>query len=396
LHIGAVLAPKAWARHDLGSAMVCFCKHTMTHLQHVLPKLSATASASLSANLSTSSTVSAKASLAEPGLAALAAWLAKNGLPAAPWQPDPAWRNLQLPKLTLNASAVATLQAFAQLHTLAHALGMDLMVSAQATAFTRLAATLNARLSAMLAERAGPVRPAAWLKLSATLSASAQVSEALRLGLFPTAPALTMPPVGPPLSLWRAFLSELRTLLPVIAIANQLHLDLQASLSEQFAPIVRAMLRIPMPVMSANLALMAHLTAALSAIAQLRAALGIDPLEAGLPAMHAMVSERVSATATLVEKTTRMSLRELLALLPKIPVEYCPTLMAPPAVVNAAVSLNLPPLTWQVPPIARLPVLNVGLPVAAFCTQLKAAMNLQAALKPCALGCDAAKLLAAL
>jgi hypothetical protein len=372
--------------------MVCFCKHTMTQLQHVLPKLSATATVSLSATAS----VSTRASHAEPSLAALATWLAKNGLPAAPWQPDPAWRTVQLPKPTLSANSIATLQAFAQLHALAMALGMDLTKAAQATAFARLAATLNARLSTTLAHLSAPVSPSAWLKLSASLSASAQVNEALRLGLLPVAPALTVPPVGPPLSLWRAFLSELRALLPVIAIANQLHLDLHASLSEQFAPMVRAMLRIPMPVMTANLALMANLTAALSAIAQLRAALGIDPLEAGLPAVHAMVSERVSASASLVEQTTRMSLKELLAALPKIPVEYCPTLMAPPAVVNAAVSLNLPPLTWQVPPMASVPVLSTGLPVAAFCTQLKAAMNLQAAAKPCASGCDAAKLLAAL
>jgi len=372
--------------------MVCFCKHTMTQLHLVIPGLSATASASLSVSAS----ISAKASLAEPGLAALAAWLAKHGLPASPWQPDPAWRNLHLPKPTLSASAIATLQAFAQLHALALSLGMDLMVAAQATAFARLAATLNARLSAMAAQLSAPVSPAAWLKLSASLSASTQVSEALRLGLLPVAPALTLPAMGPPLSLWRAFLSELRALLPVIAIANQLHLNLQAGLSEQLAPMLRAMLRIPMPVMTANLALMANLTAALSAIAQLRASLGIDPLEAGLPAIHAMVSERLMATATLVEQTTRMSLRELLALLPKIPVEYCPTLMAPPAVINAAVSLNLPPLTWQVPPMASLPVLGTGLPVAAFCTQLKAALNLQASVKPCASGCDAATLLSAL
>jgi hypothetical protein len=372
--------------------MVCFCKHTMTALHLALPKLGASASAAASLSAS----VSASASIHDTGLAALTAWLAKHGLPAAPWQPDPAWLDVQLPKPTLNAGAIATLQAFAQLHTLALALGMDLTVAAEATAFARLAATLNARLAAMLPQLSGPVSPTAWLKLSAMLSASVQVTEAVRLGLFPVAPALTVPETGPQLSVWRAFLSALRALLPVIAIANQLHLTLTANLSDQLSPMIRAMLRIPMPVMTANLSLMASLTAVLSAIAQLRLGLGIDPLEAGLPAVQAMVSARVSAAAMLVEQTTHMSLRELLDVLPKMPVAYCPTLMAPQAVVSAAVSLNLPPLTWQVPPMASLPVLSTGLPVAAFCTQLNAAMNLQASTRPCASGCDAARLLGAL
>jgi len=356
----------------------------MTRLQLALPSLSASASLSAGASLSATASIS--------GLGALAAWLAKNGLPASPWQPDPAWLNSQLPKPTLNASAVATLQAFAQLHTLAQSLGMNLMVPAQATAFARLAATINARLTAMSGQLgASPVNAAAWIHLSAAVSASAQVSAAARLGLFP--PGMAVPPMGPPLSLWRAFLAALRDLLPVIAIATQLKLDLSANLSDQLAPMLRVMLRIPMPQISATASLMASLTAALSAVAQLRATLGVEPLEMGVPAIRAMVSEHVSATVGLVEQSARCSLAELLGLLPKI--EYCPTLMAPPAVVNAALSMNLPPLTWQVPPMASLPVLSVGLPVAAFCAQLKAAMNLQAAVAPCGSGCDAAALMAA-
>jgi hypothetical protein len=362
--------------------MVCFCKHTMTRLQIALPALSESASLSASASFSASASVSA--------LGALAAWLAKNGLPASPWQPDPAWREVQLPRPTLNASAVATLQAFAQLHALAGSLGMNLMVPAQATAFARLAATLNARLTALSGQLGAPINAAAWIQLSAALSASAQVSAAARLGLF--LPGMALPPMGPPLSLWRAFLSALRDLLPIIAIATQLKLDLSANLSEQLAPMLRIMLRIPMPAMSATASLMASLTAALSAVAQLRATLGIEPLEAGLPAVRAMVSEHVSATVSLVEQSARCNLGELLGLLPKI--EYCPSLMAPPAVVNAAVALNLPPLTWQVPAMASLPVLSVGLPVASFCAQLKAALSLQAALAPCGSGCDAAALAA--
>ena len=360
--------------------MVCFCKDTMSRINLMLPALGAAAS------LDAAVDVNAQLSLS-PDLQALADWLALLGLPAAPWQPDPAWLELRLPELTLSADAVMTLQAFAQLQVLALSLGLDLMVPAQATAFARLAVTLQARLSATLALGVA-VNPLAWTQLSSAMTASAQVRAALALGLFPAPP-----PMGPPLLPWRAFLRQLRALLPVIAIATQLNLNLSVSLAEQLAPMLRAMLRIPMPVMTATLSLMAELTTALSAVAQVRLALGIDPLALGLPVVRLMVIEQLTATEQMVVQATGVKLPNLLALLPQI--DFCPSLMATPATVAAAVALNLPPLAWRIPAFETLPVLSVGLPVAAFCAQLQAATGLQASASPCGGGCDAAALMAA-
>ena len=370
--------------------MVCFCTNTMHQLRMVLPTLNAAtgASASVATRVDAQVSLAIDASLGPHApVRALAAWLAQAGLPAAPWSPDLAWLSMTLPRPTLDAGAVATLQAFAQLQVMAQALGMDLTTAAQATAFTRLAATLDARLSVLIAETGGPIDPGPWLQLAAAASASTQVTAALRLGVLPVLPQTGPPPMGPPLAPWRPFLSQLRALLPLVAVAGQLRLDLSAGLSAQLAPTLRAMLRIPMPAMTASLSLMASLSAALAAIAQLKVDLGIAPLKLGLPAVRLLVAEKMQAAATLVEQNTGRPLSALITTLPRI--DYCPSLMATADVVSAAMSLQLPPATWQVPPMANLPVLCVGLPVAAFCTQLKAAMALEASLSPCGAGCDA-------
>jgi hypothetical protein len=283
---------------------------------------------------------------------------------------------------------------------MAQLMGLNLMVPAQATAFARLAATITARLTAM--QQASPIllNPAPWSQLSASLTAADQVKSAVGLGLFPTPPVM-----GPPLSLWRAFLSQLRALLPMVALTRQLGLTDQASASANFsaelAAAVRPMLAIPMPVLPpAVMTLMANLIAALAAIAHLKQTLGVDPLEAGLPAVQTMVAERLQTTAALVEQTVGMSpaalLADLQALAPARQPEYCPTMMASSAAVNAAVNLKVSALTWHVPAIASLPILNTGLPIAALAAQMNAALGLQASPAPCAQGCDAAALLAAL
>ena len=366
--------------------MVCFCHHTASRLQLILPQLSVDLNVSLDIALAVE-------------VRAIASWLASFGLPAAPWQPDEAWLDIELPTLSLSASAMATISAFAQLRADVLAqFGIDLLIPGQANAFIRLVATLNARLSAMLSLDASlglslAVTANAWVKLSAILTATAQVEAALALGLFPTPPAL-----GPPLSQWRPFLVRLRALLPLIAASIQLGLDLTADISVQLAAMLRVMLRIQLPTLSLpSLTLSASLTAAFSAVAQLRLSLGIDPIEIGLPAVQLMVAERVSVTARLVESSLGISLSMLLELLLQLPrLEFCATLMAPPEVVRVAMSINataLASINWQVPVTASLPVLSVGLPLISLTAQLKAALGLSASLTPCGSSCDAAALL---
>lgn len=362
--------------------MVCFCKHTMGQLQLALPRLD----------------VSAELDLAlAADMQGIFNWLGMLGLPAAPWQPDELWLDIELPTLSLNASAMATISAFAQLRaSLLAQFGIDILIPGQANAFARLTATLNARLSAMLEANIGlSLNASAWMELSATLTAVAQVEAALSLGLFPSPPAL-----GPPLALWRPFLFRLRALLPLISASIQLGLTLSAELAVELSAMLQVMLRIQLPAFpTASLSLMANLTAALSAVAQINASLGIDALTIGLPAVRAMVQARLTATARLVESGTGLSLSALLALLLRLlpQMEFCATLMAPPAVVNAAMSINaqaLASMNWNVPLAANLPVLSIGLPVVSFTAQLNAALGLSASAAPCVI-CDAAAVLRA-
>ena len=365
--------------------MVCFCKNTMATLQLAMPQLNVSATADLGVQLYP-----------------ISAWLARFGLPAAPWQPNPAWLDLQLPSISLNANAMATISAFAQLRAMVLAqCGIDLLVPAQATAFARLAATLQARLSAALSAQAGAtagtalaLNASAWLQLSATLTACARIQEALALGLLPT------PPPGPSLAIWRPFLVRLRALLPIIAASSQLGLDLSADFAAQLSAMLRVMLGITLPAFPpASLMLMANLTAALSAVAQIRLALGVDPLVIGLPRVQAMVAARVQALVTAIQASLGLNLASLLALLPTLPVpEYSASLMAPAAVVTAALRINptaIAAINWNVPPVPSLPILAVGLPVAAFTEQLNAALSLTASVAPCGAQCDAAALMSA-
>jgi hypothetical protein len=329
---------------------------------------------------------------------ALAQWLSRFGLPAPPWQPDPAWLRQPLPQPPFPAAAMGTLAGFAQLRDSALALGVDPLLPAQGMAFTRLAATVTARLTALLDEPAVDqgldTQAAAWSGAATTLAAVQQVQTALRLGAFPATPlgAIAAPSPALPLAPWRGFLRQLRPLLPLIALAGQLGLTLSASLPEQLAGGVRMMRAIPMPDLPvAAMGLMARLTGLLSAVAQLRRSLGVDPLQLGLPAVTAMVAEQVARVAGTMRQELGCTPAQLLAGLPQ-QMEYCPTLMAPPAVVHAAYALEMPAVTWQVPPPAELPVLRDGLPLAGLCVQLQAALGTPMAARPCGARCDAAAL----
>jgi len=339
--------------------MVCMCLDTMAGLESALAGLGLGVDLAASANLDANLDVSLDASLdVDVGLSAdadllglIARWLAKFGLPAAPWQPDPAWLDVELPTLSLSASAMATISAFAQLRASVQAtLGIDLLVTAQAKAFTRLAATLGARLDALLAADASAGAAASALasasasagasalqQLSATLSACAQVQAALNLGLLPAPP-----PPGPPLALWRPFLVKLRPLLPLISASSQLGVDLSADISAQLAATLRVIMKITLPAFPLpSLQVMASLTATLSAVANINETLGVDASAVGVAQIRAMVQARVQALAGAVASSTGLDLAALLALLNRLPrPEFSAALMAPAVVVKAALSIN--------------------------------------------------------
>lgn len=356
--------------------MSCFCRNSLGALELALPSLNISASLNVP---------SAKIALS------LSSWMGARGLPALPWAPDLAWLELELPRLSLSATAMATISAFAQLQMDVMAqFGIDLTIHAQATAFARLVATANARLSAMVGMGLG-VNLGPWQALASLNFAIGQLEAALSMGLFAN---LSMYGAWPD---FRAFLLALRALLPLIAATLQMKLNLSATAS--LSASIRAMLAIKMPVMaSANLALMAQLTASLSAVASLSASLGLPVLKLGFAGVEAMLSARLALLLPQLSAALNLNLElpNLLALLPALP--YCPTLAITPAVVSAAMSLDataVAAMNWQVPAISALPLLSLGLPVCALTASLSAALNINAALNaPCPI-CDAAAVLSA-
>jgi hypothetical protein len=353
--------------------MACLCKSSTQALRLALPQLDVSVSVAADVDLQ---------------IQALFAWLAQLGLPAAPWQPDPAWLDLELAVPALNVGAIATLSACAQVRADVQAqLGIDLLVPGQAAGFAQLVASVQARLDAMLAADVTiGVSASAWTQLSATLTATAQVRAALALGLFPS------PPSPPSLSTWRPFLIRLRALLPLISLSSQLGIDLSASFAADLSAALRVMLRVPMPSLSPpSLQLMASLTASLSAVANLSASLGVDALSVGLPTIQLMVAERVAITARAIQSALGMSPGALLSLLNSQPrPAYSASLMATPAVVSIAAGINVNALAsanWSVPASASLPLVSVGLPTLAFTAQLNAALGASLAVSGCPV-CD--------
>ena len=381
--------------------MGCFCHASMAPLIAMLPQLQATAGATAAAT----ATVTPAANLPGANIAqALAGWLAAHGLPAAPWTPEPGWLAAPLPKLRLSLSAVTTISALAQLRAQALSqLGLDLMVPAQARAFARVVATMNARMSALAAAPAmRSFSPQPLLRLASLNSAIEQVQLGLQAGVFapsqPLLTALTMP-AGRPMALWTAFLAQLRRLAPMIAAGTQLNVPL--SETAQLGAALRALSRIALPPLAAP-QLMASLTATLSALARLQASLGVNPLQLGLPGLTARIQAKLNVMLRAVASAFGLKLQganpqavlaALLAQLPHLP--PVPTDFATAPVVTAALGAHaLASLNWNVP--ALLPATQIGLPAAAFAAQLHASFGVPPVLaSPCGSGCDAARLMQA-
>jgi hypothetical protein len=340
-------------------------------------------------------------SVALPGMnipLGLSAYLNAAGLPAEPWQPDPAWLSLQLPQLKLSMQAVATISAMASLRAQVLAqFGIDLLIPGQAMAFARIVATMNARLSLMANLSFNPL---GWLQLARLNAAIDQINLALSLGLLPPSASMMMSLTvagGIPMPRWGGFLALLRLLAPMIAASAQLNISLSAT--AELAAALRIIAKVSLPALAAP-QFMASLTAALSAVASLQLSLGVSPLTLGFPAIQLRVQARLAALLPSLSAHFGINaglgdlLALLLSLLPKLPV--IPSSFATSAVVQAALQAQaMAALNWQVP--RMIAAVQIGLPTCAFVAQLQAALGITAVLpSPCGSGCDAAKLARAL
>ena len=341
------------------SAMSCFCKVGLANLTATLPSLDLPLPSLPGANLALS----------------LAAQLGSLGLPALPWAPDPLWLDLEIPKIALSASAMATLSALANLRaTVMATLGLDLAVAAQATAFARLAATMSAHLPDLSLPGIS-LGLNTLIQLGSLNFAIDQIRLAMSLNLFlPSLPAFQLPA----LPQWRVFLSAMFSLLPVISVALQMNIALDASFAANLAASIRPLLSLQLPAVDLSAAL--TLTGALAAVASLQLSLKINPLKISLPALQAMIAAKLELIPPSLT-------------LPSLP--YCPTLMITAPVVSLAASIPMPTLTavanWQVPSLTAIAALSIGLPTVG----LAAAFPLAISASPCGAICDAASVLTA-
>lgn len=358
-----------------------------------LPSLPAMAGATPASGGGVSVSAALSADLAAAKIAAVADWLAARGLPAAPWQPDPAWRTLQLPTPRLSASAVATISGLVQLRASAQQqLGIDPLQAAQADALRRIIATLNQRLAAM-----PPLTPAAraWITLARENDQADMVALALRENTFSASAELTAAfnePGGVPMREWGPLLRPLRLLAPLLAAARQLGGD--GTETATLAESLRVLARLSLPPL-AQPARMAELAQALAAIQRLRDSLGADVLRQGLAAARAALQRKQMELAQILARNAPPgeTPEQLLLRLPRRAV--VPTSLATPAVVAAAQGMaQLAAVSWSVP--ENLPQVGTGLAALHLVAQLQLTLGsspVRAA--PCGSQCDAAALLRA-
>ena len=138
--------------YQKGGIMGCFCHRSLIPLKESLERFSA-----VGPHIGDKPIEPHRVGL--PGeniVQALDRWLAAHGLPAKPWQPEPHWINLQLPKTSANLDVhgITTISTFAQLHqSVLEKFGIDLLKPDQVNAFVRVVTTMNERLKSLEAAR---------------------------------------------------------------------------------------------------------------------------------------------------------------------------------------------------------------------------------------------------
>jgi hypothetical protein len=344
--------------------MGCFCHQTLDALNPLLPQLQVSASEALALpKLSAAVTASLKAGLPAPPAIAASASIAAT------------------PSMQLSLAAIGTISALADLRaSVQEQFGIDLLVGAQAAAFARIVATLNERLSALvnLSLNVSPWLQLAALNAAIELARSPPASVSATASLDAALPALAGPAV-------------------LLAAAVRLNVDFSANVSAQLAAALRTLRGLGLPALAAP-RVMATLTTALSAMMELRANLGLDPLKVGFAVAAQVVSAKLQAAlrlglemqlAAALSVSARASLQANLRAALQTALE---------ASAETRVQMTaLAAINWQVPPITALPAITIGLPVCALSAQLKAALGIDPVrLAPCGSGCDAAKLARAL
>ncbi len=353
--------------------MGCFCADG-TRLRAALESLDSAPSSPPEAS-------PAEASPAGDAVTSAAGQLAARGLPAAPWQPDPAWLETPVPTPKLDASAVATLSGLANMRSAAQSqLGVDVLAPGTGIALARIVATMNARMAAIT----NVPDPAPWQKLADQNDAADRVIQ--QLGSSASTEEYANP-AGQPMAVWKPFLRQVRAMAPLIAATGQLDVsaDDPPAMPAAIATAVRSLRAVELPPID-DPQTVARLIALSSAVTRLQQSLGADPVRDGFAAVQDAVARKVAEAAErLADKGSPAN------------VPYCPSAIAPPAVVTAACSeggRQIAGIAWHVPPASSFPAIRTVSLTAALVAQITAATGTNPVRSsPCS-NCDARQILA--
>lgn len=367
--------------------MGCFCKLAVDAMladqglaiAATDPHLLASAQVQATLDIRASATVQTRL------VAAASAWLTARSLPAAPWQPDPAWLDLALPTPPLPAAALGVIMALVQASLTSRAgFRIDLATAAGVRDLTRLVATLNLRQDALLA-MAADLRP--WSELAALNAQVDTVRAAVTAGVFASGPELTPPGLPEPaFGVWQPFIAKITALAPLVAISRLLTVDLSTPAGlGSLGALLQTLAAINLPVL-ADATLVSQVIARASAIERLTLSLGRSPVGYPIERVVAAVNAKVSAVASALPPTLQLSATGVLL---NAPVR----LPNPSALVNAitvgdASRLTVKPLNWNVPKFDELPLLTSGVPAMAVAGLLGPGV-IRAT--PCGQACDAGR-----
>ena len=186
-------------------------------------------------------------------------------------------------------------------------------------------------------------------------------------------------------------LRQVRALAPLLAAATQLGESLEPAdtLAQRMAEAVHRLRAVAVPPL-AEPALLGRLHALTSALDRIRNSLGVDPTEVGPAAVERAVAERTEKAAALLRRQPPQPPHEL---------PYCPSAIAPPAVVQAATSKGaqaLAAIAWKVPPAGTLAGAQAGLLAAALAKRMQGLGITAVRAAPCGTDCDAGRIARAL
>ena len=366
--------------------MGCFCKQAILTMQSAC-QLTVSAGAALHGGIGVELSAQAGVGLTagleatvvtptSPRLAAAAAWLAARWLPAEPWQPDPAWLEIDLPDLPMPAGHLAVMLALVQVRQdCQRDLGINLTVSAQAAKVARIIATLNRR-TPDLALQLNTSPP--WEALALQLDHAERVTLAARAGLFLPLPVEIVP--VPPIAVWQPLLLKIKALAPLIAIGQTPGLNLQLEgMPGLLAAMLREMLAISIPPLD-DLTTILRIIARFDAIARLQLGLGLNPCSVAFSQVKAAVDLRTAAAVALLPPG------EFPAHPPNPGLLITADMIAAARAIPRAV---LAQLHWNVPRYDQLALLTTLVPVVKLVGLLRSCGIEAVCQSPCDAHCDA-------